>query len=69
LSWGCQAGIWAAFYTLIEILVLFITEMVWPVQEIDIGQSFNKDQYQRNPLSYGDHKLKVRETTTIPENS
>jgi phosphatidylinositol glycan class A protein len=43
LSWGCQAGIWAAFFTLIEILVLFITEMIWPVQDIDVGQSFNKD--------------------------
>jgi hypothetical protein len=41
--------------------------MIWPVQDIDIGQSFNKDLYQKAPLSYGDHKLKLKDPTSVED--
>lgn len=41
--------------------------MFCPVQDIDIGQGFNKDVYQRDPLSYGDHKLKIKDSVGVKD--
>ena len=38
---GTIAGIWAILYTLIEAIVLFFVETMFPVCEIDILPSFN----------------------------
>ena len=41
LTIGTIAGIWAILYTLIEAIVLFVVEILFPVGEIDILPSFN----------------------------
>lgn len=56
-SWGSHVGLWALFYTVIECMVLFVTEMLFPVVDIDILQSFDKETYCKDPLAYGDHKV------------
>ena len=75
LTLGSIAGLWAVIYTLMEALVLFIVELLFPVREIDILPSFNprtviqtehgvKKQYCEDPLAYGDHLFKVNSLQT-----
>lgn len=41
VSWGPVVGLWAIFYTIIEALTLWITELLFPESEIDIVRNFD----------------------------
>ena len=70
LTVGSFAGIWALMYTLMEAIMLFIVEIIFPESEIDILPSFNPNtviqtddgrikQYSDDPLAYGDHLFRI----------
>jgi len=60
LSWGSVAGLLALFYTVMETLVLFITDLFFPIQDIDIQPSFNHQEYNENIDQLGDHQFQVQ---------
>jgi phosphatidylinositol glycan class A protein len=60
LSWGSVAGILALFYTVMETLVIFLMEMIFPSQEIDILPSFNQRDYNENIEEFGDHQFLMK---------
>jgi phosphatidylinositol glycan class A protein len=41
-AWGPVAGIFAVFYTIIEGLVMMLTEILFPEQDIDIARRFDQ---------------------------
>lgn len=59
LSWGPVVGLWALFYTIIEAMVLFVTEFFLPEQDIDISRSFDSKVYNVNSQEYGCHEFVV----------
>jgi hypothetical protein len=59
LSWGPLVGIWALFYTVLEAVVLFVTELLWPASEVDIARCFDSPTYNEAPAAYGQHDLVV----------
>lgn len=48
-SWGSIVGLWAIFFTILEALTLFITELFWPEADIDIARNFDSQTYSINP--------------------
>jgi phosphatidylinositol glycan class A protein len=45
IAWGPVVGVWAIFYTIMEALILWLTELVFPAQDIDIVRNFNSEKY------------------------
>lgn len=41
IAWGPVVGLWAVFYTMMEALVLWLTEFLFPAEDIDIVRNFN----------------------------
>ena len=75
LTIGSICGLLSVVYTLMEALVLFIVELLFPASEIDILPSFSpqtvietengqKRQYCEDPLAYGDHLFRVHSLET-----
>ena len=62
LSWGSVAGIIGLFYTILEAIVLCLTEILLPESEIDICRSFESKIYNKNPTSFGNHVFVVDAT-------
>ena len=58
-AWGPVIGLWALFYTIIEGLVIMLTEFFCPLDNIDIVRTFDQTLYNKQPESYGDHMLYV----------
>lgn len=54
---------WALFYTIIEFIVLFVTEMLYPLTGIDRLKIFDKESYEVDPLKYGNHKIRLADYT------
>jgi hypothetical protein len=38
---GSIAGIWAVMYTIMEAIILFFVEIMFPISQIDVLPSFN----------------------------
>lgn len=57
--WGPIVGLWALFYTIIEGLVMLITDAIFPVEDIDIARSFDQMEYNICPEAFGNHDLYV----------
>ena len=47
-SWGPVVGLWALFYTIIEAIVLCLTEYFLPEDNIDVCRSFSSHHYNEN---------------------
>ena len=63
-TWGPLVGVYAVLYTLFEAITLILTEVFWPIQDIDITRSFSSSKYNENICRYGDHELYVDNTDT-----
>jgi hypothetical protein len=63
-TWGPLVGFFGVLYTLFEAMALMLTEVLWPIQDIDITRSFNSSRYNENVSRYGDHELYVDNTDT-----
>lgn len=68
-AWGPAAGIWAILFTILEALVLFILEMIWPEEDIDIARDFDLPKYSSDWSKFGDHLLYVdtKDSRTVPK--
>lgn len=62
LSWGPLVGLWALCFTMIEAIVLVLTEVFWPESEIDVARNFDTPGYNLDPQSFGSHDFKVSAT-------
>ena len=58
-AWGPAIGIWAILFTILEAIVLFVIENLWPEQDIDVVRDFDTVRYSTNLHKYGDHQLYV----------
>jgi len=58
-SWGPIVGLIALFYTILEALSLFVTEKLFPENDIDISRNFNTQTYNVSPQEYGSHEVYV----------
>lgn len=60
ISWGPVVGLWSLLYTIIEAICLFLTEIFFPENEIDIARTFNSKMYNSfGNKNFGDHKFYV----------
>lgn len=57
--WGPIVGLWALFYTIIEGFVMLLTDVLFPVEDIDIQRSFDQMEYNICPEAFGNHQLYV----------
>jgi len=60
-AWGPNVGLWALCYTVIECFVLFLTELFYPMADMDIQHHFDKETYCEAPLAYGDHTVQLKD--------
>ena len=56
---GPLIGFCALLHLLLEYVLLFILNHIWPINEIDIRRNFNQNYYKINPYKFGDHDFKV----------
>ena len=63
-TWGPLVGLYGIIYTIAEAITLMITEIMFPILDIDVARSFNTDRYNQNLPRYGDHELYVDNTDT-----
>lgn len=59
IAWGPVVGVWAIFYTIMEALILWLTELVFPAQDIDIVRNFNSEKYNNSLKQDLDHEFYV----------
>ena len=48
-AWGPVVGLWALFYTIIEGIVMLLTDIFFPEEDIDIARSFDQVEYNMCP--------------------
>ena len=53
--WGPIVGLWALFFMMIEGFVMLLTDILWPVEDIDIQRSFDQMEYNMCPDAFGNH--------------
>lgn len=58
-SWGPIIGYWGLFYTILEAITIIFCDIFLPIKNIDIAQSFDKTNYEEDPINYGDHMFNV----------
>lgn len=60
---GPLIGFCALFHLLLEYLLLFILNHIWPLSDIDVRRNFNQKYYNLNPHRFGDHDFRVESLT------
>jgi phosphatidylinositol glycan class A protein len=61
-TWGPLVGVYGIMYTILEAITLMITEIMFPIRDIDVARSFSTEKYNANLPRYGDHELYVDNT-------
>lgn len=61
-TWGPLVGVYGIMYTILEAITLILTEILFPVSNIDVARTFNTEKYNQNLPRYGDHELYVDNT-------
>jgi hypothetical protein len=65
LSWGPIVGVYAVLYQMIEFILIFLLNIIYPEEEIDIVRNFNSQQYLVNPHKYGDHEFRINSLAPV----
>jgi len=58
-TWGPIVGWCALFYMILEAIVIFVSDLVYPETDIDVVKTFDSVQYNKNIKEVGDHKFHV----------
>ena len=64
LALGPVAGFVNLVFGLFWMTTLFICDMLYPKESIDIAEDFDLDAYKDNPEKFGDHMFDIVENTT-----
>jgi hypothetical protein len=56
-------GIYSLFYTVLEAITHYVTEVF--INEVDIMRNFDNKKYQENPSKSGNHYFKVSEKQPV----
>lgn len=54
-----MAGIFAVMFLIFEFIVMVLTDIFWPEQDIDIARHFDTPDYTEQMQDFGDHEFFV----------
>lgn len=60
MSLGPISGLGNVFLCIVSLIWLFIVELIWPAETIDVAEEFSREVYKAKPDAFGDHEFDVR---------